>query len=217
MCATASVRRRAWHGRGERLPDSLYAAPVSPDDRYAASVGALRVGCRDRVRRPGARSAGVSLGNLRMKTRRVQIVSVDGQDLRIIVPLSAEPWELVIRQAGSRSAANGERQATSPSAGAFARAEGPLDDFLKECCQPAGDAWVRSADLSICYAWWCKRERRPRLGWAAFLYRVKALGFEPSRSRRDGLTQLRSIEGLRIRPEILNLMLEEQDAGGLAA
>lgn len=157
-----------------------------------------------------------------MTMRRVQIVSVDCQDLRVIVAPHAEALELVIRHVGARSApAKAPAVPASPVENIdpfFYRAEGPLDEFLNYCCQVADSTWVRSVDLSTCYGWWCKRKQRPRLGRAAFLYRVKALGFEFSRSRREGLTQLRTIEGLRIKPEILSVMLgERSEPEGAAA
>jgi P4 family phage/plasmid primase-like protien len=87
----------------------------------------------------------------------------------------------------------------------------PLKDFLEDSCEvklkdDAGDEsyWVRSADLSQAYAWWCKQhsERFP-LNREAFGDRIKAKAFKQSRSRRDADgKQMRTTEGLRIRDEV---------------
>lgn len=87
----------------------------------------------------------------------------------------------------------------------------PLKDFLEDCCEvrlednDEGERhWVRSADLSQAYAWWCKQhsERFP-LNREAFSDRIKAKGFKQSRSRRnsDGM-QMRTTEGVRIRDDV---------------
>ncbi len=87
----------------------------------------------------------------------------------------------------------------------------PLKDFLEDSCEikMADDAegeryWVRSAELSQAYAWWCKQhsERFP-LGREQFGDRIKAKGFKQSRSRRnaEGM-QMRTTEGLRIRDDV---------------
>lgn len=84
----------------------------------------------------------------------------------------------------------------------------PLKEFLDDCCEVDKEAWCRSAELSDVYAWWCKRqhERYP-LGREAFNDRIRAKGFEDSRTRRDSSKkQMRTKEGLRIRSEIYTQM-----------
>jgi putative DNA primase/helicase len=91
----------------------------------------------------------------------------------------------------------------------------PLKDFLEDSCETKmeDDAegeryWVRSAELSQAYAWWCKQhsERFP-LNREAFRDRIKAKGFKQSRSRRntEGM-QMRTTEGLRIRDDVAKKM-----------
>jgi P4 family phage/plasmid primase-like protien len=91
----------------------------------------------------------------------------------------------------------------------------PLKDFLEDSCEvkmtddAEGEAhWVRSADLSQAYAWWCKQhsERFP-LGREQFGDRIRAKGFKQSRSRRnkDGM-QMRTTEGLRVRDDVSSMI-----------
>lgn len=90
----------------------------------------------------------------------------------------------------------------------------PLKDFLDDCCAIEVDAWVRIAELSDTYAWWCRKnhERFP-LGREQFNERIHSKGYRPSRSRRsaDG-KQMRTIEGLRVREEIAK---QVRDSSGL--
>ena len=84
----------------------------------------------------------------------------------------------------------------------------PLKEFLEDCCEVEEGAWCRSAELSEAYAWWSKREHeRFPLGREAFGERIRSKGFTSSRGRRssDG-KQMRTIEGLRVRVEILEQM-----------
>lgn len=102
----------------------------------------------------------------------------------------------------------------------------PLKDFMEDCCETFDldrssrleeEYFVRSADLSECYMWWCKREHeRFPLGRQAFRERVLAKGYSESRSRRDAADkQLRSMEGLRIKNEVTTQMVS--DGGGRGA
>lgn len=108
----------------------------------------------------------------------------------------------------------GEPPEISQANQAWREHDDPLKEFLEDCCDlPPADAmpeevalfWTRSADLSAVYAWWCKenRERFP-LGREHFGERIQAKGFRSSRSRRsaDG-KQLRSIEGLRVKDDVV--------------
>jgi P4 family phage/plasmid primase-like protien len=84
----------------------------------------------------------------------------------------------------------------------------PLKEFLEDCCEVEDEAWCRSAELSDVYAWWCKREHeRYPLGREAFGERIRAKGFQASRSRRsaDG-KQMRTYEGVRVREEVSRQM-----------
>ena len=86
----------------------------------------------------------------------------------------------------------------------------PLKEFLEDCCEVEEKAYCRSSELTSAYAWWCSdtNERFP-LGREAFGERIRNKGFTANRSRRDDDgKQLRTIEGLRIRPDVVTKMSE---------
>jgi len=81
----------------------------------------------------------------------------------------------------------------------------PLREFIEDCCDVGNGQWVRSAELAAAYAWWAKQhgERFP-LGREPFQERIKALGFRYSRSREVDGKQIRSWEGIGLKPETVS-------------
>jgi phage/plasmid-associated DNA primase len=90
----------------------------------------------------------------------------------------------------------------------------PLKEFFEDCCEISPELWVRSAELSAAYVWWCKREHeRWPLGRVAFGERVTARGFKHSRSRKTAEgKQVRTIEGVTVKDDIAEQM--RVDIGG---
>jgi P4 family phage/plasmid primase-like protien len=84
----------------------------------------------------------------------------------------------------------------------------PLKQFLEDACEIEKDAWCQSAVLTAAYAHWCRREHEKYpLTREKFHERMKAKGFQMSRSRRssDG-RQLRSTEGVRVKDDFSKQM-----------
>lgn len=87
----------------------------------------------------------------------------------------------------------------------------PLAEFFHDCCQTEVQAWVRCAELSDTYSWWCKanHERFP-LSRENFGDRIQARGFRQLRSRRSADNkQMRTWEGLRVREDVVKLVRAE--------
>lgn len=105
----------------------------------------------------------------------------------------------------------GEPPEVGDATGAWRDHDDPLKDFLEDCCEVEGEAWVLSSRLAAAYAWWCKEEHEKwPLGRTAFLERIHAKGFVSSRSRRSSEgKQMRTIEGLRVKEDVGRL-----DEGG---
>jgi len=84
----------------------------------------------------------------------------------------------------------------------------PLKEFIEDCCETGPELWVRSADLSATYVWWCKREHeRWPLGRVAFGERITARGFKHSRWRKTANgKQIRAVEGVMVKNEIIQQM-----------
>jgi len=83
----------------------------------------------------------------------------------------------------------------------------PLKEFLEDCCDvltaeeraEGKEMWVRRADLTQAYGWWCKKNREEfPLARSVFLDRIKAKGFATKRRRDDAGTQIRTTEGLKL-------------------
>jgi P4 family phage/plasmid primase-like protien len=84
----------------------------------------------------------------------------------------------------------------------------PLKEFFEDCCETSPELWVRSAELSATYVWWCKREHeRFPLGRSSFGERITARGLKHSRSRKtaDG-KQIRAVEGVTVKADISEQM-----------
>lgn len=87
----------------------------------------------------------------------------------------------------------------------------PLKEFIEDSCDLGVEAWVRTAELTAAYAWWCKKnnEKYP-LGRERFHERLMSKGLRKSRSRRDSdRAQLRTWEGIQVNAEVSKQMLAE--------
>lgn len=78
------------------------------------------------------------------------------------------------------------------------KADPRLSDFLTKACRTSEGSYVRVTDLWRAYVRWCRRNDVSQLGRSHFASRVRALGYEYSRSRRVRGLQVRTWEGLKL-------------------
>ena len=79
-----------------------------------------------------------------------------------------------------------------------AKGDPRLKEFIASC-RTAEGAYVRVRDLWHTYVRWCRLNQAARLAPAQFAARLRALGYEYSRSRRIRGRQVRTWEGIAVR------------------
>lgn len=89
-----------------------------------------------------------------------------------------------------------------------------LAKFVEDCCDVGPELWVRSIDLSEAFADWCggngvgvAAQVLTTLAIGKFHIRMFQLGFPSCRTRRVNGKQLRTIEGVTLKPEVLKRVI----------